>query len=159
MPENARYWILTIPALPGRDLSWVEANYKDNRGRTPAVWCIGQRERGASGYEHWQLVVCFAKVVRLAAIKKRFGKDCHAEPTRSAAASEYVQKDETSLGDRFEFGAKPFQRNEPADWERVFESAKSGRILEIPGDIRVRCFNQIVRIQSYYQQPGMRSLI
>lgn len=66
---------------------------------------VGQAEIGESGYHHWQIVVGFKRTVRLAAVKKTFGITCHAEPTRSDAAYNYVCKDSTSIpGTRFEFG-------------------------------------------------------
>ena len=66
----------------------------------------GQLEVGEqNGYRHWQLVAYFKKPVRLSTVRHAFGGHAHCEPTRSAAADEYVWKEETAVADtRFEFG-------------------------------------------------------
>lgn len=135
--NSARYWLLTIPHadfLP----------YKPEQ----IDWIRGQLERGTNtDYVHWQLVIAFPKQQRLASIKKIFGDTVHAEPTRSAAADEYVFKDDTAiLGTRFELGAKPLKRNNAKDWEAIRLSAKEGRLDDIPGDVYVRSYSNLRRI-------------
>jgi hypothetical protein len=101
-PAQARYWILTIP-----DGSWSQP---DNLP-SGVVWLRGQRERGESGYVHWQLFAAFERKTRLAGVKAVFTNDTHAEPSRSEAAETYVFKESTSIpGTRFELGAKKFNR-------------------------------------------------
>lgn len=39
------------------------------------------------------------------------------------------------------------KRNCPDDWDKVFEDAKKGKLEDIPADIRVRCYNQLKRIE------------
>lgn len=107
--SQGRHWILTIPHhcytpfLPG-----------------PIEFTKGQLELGAGGFLHWQLVVCSISNVRLAALKKIYGESAHAELTRSAAAEEYVWKEDTAVaGTRFQLGTRPVKRNSKRDWEQV----------------------------------------
>jgi len=136
--SQARWWILTIPRA-----DWsVPASLPDG-----VTYLRGQAETGESGYEHWQLVVNFPRAVRLAACKAKFTDTTHAEPTRSEAALEYVWKDETAVPDtRFELGRLPLKRNSSTDWDAVWVSAKSGKLGEIPSDIRIRCYSTLKRI-------------
>lgn len=48
------------------------------------------------------------------------------------------------------------KRNNSDDWDKVFEDAKKGKIEDIPADIRVRCYNQIKRIEKDYMKPQPR---
>lgn len=140
------YWLLTIP--------------EDAYTRTDALpkqvaWIRGQLEVGENtSYRHWQLMVGMRRKCRLAAIKKLFGERCHAELSRSAAADNYVCKDETSVaGTRFELGEKPIKRNDSKDWDKIRELARRGQLEDIPGDIYVRCYNQLRRIATDHLQP------
>jgi len=95
---QGRFWLLTIPSADFAQPTTLPAN---------VVFIKGQLERGESGYEHWQLVACFGRKVRLAAVKSIFGSTAHAELSRSAAANEYVCKDATAVNpeiNRFELG-------------------------------------------------------
>nr|WAE42782.1 MAG: replication associated protein [Cressdnaviricota sp.] len=139
------FWLLTIP-YPSDVISAVLQS-KSISG--VAVWIKGQRERGSTtGYEHYQVVVAFFKKVSLAQVKNHFGATCHGELSRSSAADAYCGKEETRVGDPFEFGIKPIQRNSKVEWESVWESAKSGQFLSIPASIRV---------QSYFALRAIRS--
>lgn len=150
MSNQARYWLLTIP-------------HADFLPYQPpgVVWIRGQLESGGStGFLHWQLFATFAKKQRLAGVKSVFGNTCHAEPSRSTAAEEYVFKDTTAVANtRFELGSKPIQRNNAKDWERIRELARSGRLEDIPGilyinhryfyaigDIYIRNYSNLKRI-------------
>lgn len=137
-PAQARYWLLTIP------------HHEYTPFLPDGVACIrGQLESGnETGYLHWQLLVTFSTKVRLATVKRTFGDACHAEPSRSEAADEYVWKEDTRVdGTPFELGTKPFKRNSPTDWERVRTEARQGRLDSIPADVYVRfvaCFDPFV---------------
>jgi len=90
---------------------------------------------------------------RLAKIRKIFGP-YHAELTRSKTAEEYVWKEETSIpGTRFELGRKPFNTNSKTCWEEVWEAAKTGRIEDIPVDVRVKHYRTIKQIEKDYMAP------
>ena len=147
MPPNkpCKFWMLTIPAPSFVPPGTLHAD---------VCYLAGQRETGEGGYEHWQLVVCFRTNKRLSGVKTFFSNDTHAEPTRSAAAYEYVFKDDTAVaGTRFELGERPTNRNSKADWDQVWDHAASGNLTEIPADIRVRCYNQLKRIRVDHLKP------
>lgn len=93
---QGKYWMVTVPArywqpseeLPG-EMQWIR----------------GQKEIGAEGLEHYQVVCKFVSNKSLAAAKLSFAPQAHMELTRSDAANTYVHKDETSVeGTRFEMG-------------------------------------------------------
>jgi len=127
--RQAVYWMLTIP----------------HHGFTPylpscCAYIKGQLERGDGGFLHWQVLVVFKAKQSLLGIRRTFG-EWHAEPTRSAASSDYVWKDATAVAEtRFELGRIPFQRNNEEHWAKVWEHAVKGELLEIPADIRVQVF-------------------
>lgn len=77
------------------------------------VWIRGQLESGSSSdYLHWQVVVCLSRTQRLSWLKRVFGDQGHWEPTRSRAAEEYVQKEDTRVeGTQFELGKRPIDRS------------------------------------------------
>lgn len=84
MSQQARYWLLTIP----KDAYQLPTELPNQ-----LAFLRGQQEIGSdTNYEHWQLVAAFKRAVRLAAVKSLFGQSCHAEPSRSSAANEYVFK-------------------------------------------------------------------
>lgn len=136
--QQGRWWVLTIP--------------KDSfeAPSTPPTGCCyakGQLEVGAGGFEHWQVVACFIKKVRLRGVKSVFGSTAHCELSRSAAANEYVWKDETAvIGTRFEVGECPLKRNDAEDWKKIKASAKSGKIDDVPDDIYIRYYGTLKRI-------------
>jgi len=138
------FWILTIPhdqyaaptELPA-GLSWIK----------------GQEELGATGYRHWQLVVALSRKSALAGVVSIF-PGAHAELSRSAAANEYVWKDDTAVpNSRFEFGAKPIRRNSKTDWESVWTAAQSGDLLAVPANVRVVSYRTLRAIGADYDNP------
>jgi hypothetical protein len=141
--RQGRYWFATIPAD-----SWTPPEVLP-----PGVAYIkGQKEIGErTGYEHWQLVIGFNQKKSRTAVQSCFPRLARYELSRSAAANEYVFKDETAVpGTRFELGLLPMQRNEPRDWESIWNLAKSGDFEAIPADVRTRCFGQITKIYARY---------
>lgn len=117
-PQN-KYWLLTIPQH-----DWVP-------WLPPSIAYIkGQAECGAeNGYRHWQLLAVFERKITLSAAKKFFPISAHLEASRSAAADEYVWKEDTRIeGTQFELGCKPLRRNSAADWQTVLDNAKRGRM-------------------------------
>lgn len=142
----SRYYMLTIPLA----LFSPPSSLPDG-----LVWLKGQPERGESGYEHWQLICCTRKKCRASAVKRLFCPEAHVELTRSAAADEYVWKDDTCIdpAQRFELGKKPLSRNQEKDWEAIWESSKKGRLDEIPADVRVRSYKTIRQIEKDHMVP------
>lgn len=144
---QGRYWLLTIPHHQFTPYLPQNVNY-----------IKGQLESGnETGYLHWQILVAFAKKIRLAGLKKVFGDNIHAELSRSDAADQYVWKEETRIeGTQFELGKKALKRNSDTDWDQVWESAKSGDLLAIPSDIRIRSYHTLKRIRKDYAKPEFR---
>lgn len=48
------------------------------------------------------------------------------------------------------------QRNAKTDWDAVWDSAASGKVLDIPADVRIRCYNQLKRIEKDLMEPKPR---
>lgn len=141
---KAIYWLLTIP-------------HADFTPFLPRSVCFirGQLERGAeAGYLHWQILAVFSSQQRLAHVKRIFGPTAHAEPSRSAAADEYVWKEDTRVdGTQFELGQKPVRRNNADDWAVVKRSACEGRLDDIPADIFVQHYRTLRTISADYAKP------
>jgi len=144
--QNGRFWILTIPGtdfVPPESLT------------PPTNWLRGQKEIGASGYEHWQIVVGYSRAVRITHLKKQFGPTGHYELTRSAAADDYVFKEETRVqGTQFELGSKAIRRNSSTDWDKVLADAKAGEFDSIPSDVLIRCYSNLRRLHTDSLTPS-----
>lgn len=145
---QARYWLLTIP-----EADWSPPDEEDLHG--DIAYIKGQTEIGeTTGYRHWQLLVVFAKKVRLLTCKERFCQTAHCEPSRSVAADAYVWKDDTAVeGTRFVLGRKPIRANQATDWDRVWDDAAKGAILSIPANIRVQHYRTICNIRADFARP------
>jgi hypothetical protein len=135
--SRGKWWILTIRA---GDWS-IPSELPDG-----VDYLRGQRELGENGFEHWQLVAHFASEKRLRGVKSVFGGTAHCECTRSAAALEYVWKDETRLGDKFELGHKPVIGAVRVNWDNVRQLALLGQFDEIPSSVYVRYYSSLQRI-------------
>jgi len=89
MPRDttkAKYWMLTIPHHQFVPFKHTEVAY-----------IKGQLEEGTTtGYLHWQLLVVFPAQVRRGYVLALYGP-IHAEPSRSAAADEYVWKEASRI--------------------------------------------------------------
>lgn len=142
---QARYWILTIPAS---DYSFPD-ELPDG-----IVYLIGQLEQGESGYVHWQLLCHCDRSRRLAWIKRTFGSTTHAEKAVARSAEQYVTKEDTRVDGPFCLGEPKHQRNESKDWDRIWDSAKSGDMESIPADVRIRSYNAIRKIQGDFAKPA-----
>lgn len=142
-----RYWILTIP----KD-KWAVPEAMPER----IDYLKGQLEIGEGGFEHWQLVAYTKKKTTYSTMISLWPAEAHVEHTRSDKAEEYVWKDESSEGSRFEMGVKSFKRNSPTDWDTCFVSAQQGKFEDIPADVKIRCWNQFQGIAKYYMQPSDR---
>lgn len=138
-------WIATVP--------YAEMS-KPTELPLDVVYLKGQLEQGEStDYKHWQFVFCLSKKKSLAGVRKLFGRTGHFELTVSKKANEYVWKDDTSLGERFELGKQSFQRNSKHDWDQIWLDAVSGSIETIPASIRVTSYRTLRAIGADYDQP------
>lgn len=138
-----RYYILTIP------------HHQFTPYAHPAVqWIKGQLELAESGYLHWQVVISYDRNVRPSKVKADFGRECHCELTKSAAAESYVWKDDTAVeGTRFEFGAKLLKRNSKRDWQAIWDAAKDGEVEKIEVAARVQHYRTIRQISADFAKP------
>lgn len=144
------FWLLTIPC-PNSEIERILGS-----GILPSeiAWLKGQQEKGAeSGYLHFQCVVAFTKKMSLSGVVGVFGRGTHAELSRSEAANAYVGKEETRVGEPFEYGAQPFRRNSKTDWDAVWTSAQSGDLMSIPASVRVISYRTIRAIGSDFSTP------
>lgn len=138
------YWLLTIP----------HAQFTPYL--PPGVaYTAGQLELGGNtNYLHWQLLIAMDKKCRLAHIKKLYGDGIHAELSRSSAARDYVWKDDTAVaGTKFELGTFKLRRNNSKDWDSIRDSAKRGRLDDIPADVYVRNYSSLKRIATDHMEP------
>lgn len=142
MPSKpARYWILTIPENDWQRPDELPSGVAHVRGQL--------EQGGSTGFRHWQLVVGLLKPQRLSWLKSTFGSTAHAETTRSAAADDYVWKEDTAVaGTRFELGSKPFRRNDARDWDDIWLAAIDGDFSRVPADVRVRNYAQLRAIRA-----------
>lgn len=145
-----RYWMLTIP----KD-KWAVPEEMPKGFH----YMKGQLEIGKDGYEHWQLICYLKKKATYSKMKSVCPPEAHIEHTRSEAAEEYVWKDESSQGSRFELGRKAMKRNCADDWETMFTKAKEAKFDEIPADVRVRCWHQFQSISKWYMSPADRGVV
>lgn len=95
MTQRATAWSVTINNPTTSDEEDI------NRARQKSGWSVlGQKEMGEGGTPHYQLMVKTPQV-RFSALKKSFPRG-HIEVARnSAALEEYVQKEETKIGDLY----------------------------------------------------------
>ncbi|AJD07541.1 replication-associated protein [Sewage-associated circular DNA virus-24] len=142
------YWIGTISIQ-----SFPTWNPEEYFSQTDDLQYIrGQKEEGEGGFQHWQVLMVFSKKKRLSWITSR--TPGHWEPTRSVAADQYVWKEETAIpNSRFEFGERRIRRNSKTDWAIVLQAARERRLGDIPEDIVVRYYGNIIRIGSDNLRP------
>lgn len=145
--DRGRYWMVTAP-----EEDWTPT---ESSLAAPAVYIKGQLEQGAGGFRHWQVFVQCSHATTLRTVKGMFGGRAHVELTRSKAAEKYVWKEESRVGDQFEYGKQPFKRNSKVDWEKIVNLAKAGDIdsPEIPRDIYLRYYGTLKAIQKDYSKP------
>lgn len=142
------FWMLTIPHhgfVPypiANECQWIRGQLE-----------VGERGEPDEGYVHWQILVAFRQKKSRRAVRNLFGP-FHCQLSRSEAAAEYVWKEHTRVeGTQFEFGERPFQRNSKVDWDRVWEAAKAGNLMEIPAHVRLQSYRTIRQIGSDYAEP------
>lgn len=92
MTDRATCWSVTINNPTQSDDEWIA------QARQKSGWKVyGQREKGAQGTEHYQLMISTPQV-RFSAIKKAFPR-AHIEIARDRTALlKYVQKEDTRVG-------------------------------------------------------------
>lgn len=136
------YWLLTIPEEDFEPCLPEGCRYVK-----------GQLEEGEGGFRHYQVLVVLGKKGSRTSVREMFGGRAHCELTRTSAANEYVWKEQTRIGEPFEFGQLPIKRNEPKDWDRVWDLARAGKLLEVPADIRVQHYRTLRTIAADFALP------
>jgi len=78
----------------------------------------------------------------------KYDKRVHIEVVKvNNGADDYCLKEDTRIDGPWEFGVRPVKRNSKADWDRVFELAKQGRLDDIPADIKVKHYANLQKIK------------
>lgn len=79
-------------------------------------------------------------------MRKMFKYGHYTAVLRDNGASSYALKDETRILGPWEYGVKPLKRNEKKDWDDIRQAAKEGRFDDIPGDVYIRYYQNLKRI-------------
>lgn len=143
--RQGKIWLITLP----------HREWSPNDG-LPDDCCYikGQLEQGEeTGYVHWQALVYLKKKGSIRTLQGIFGERGHYELSRSTAAESYVWKESTRIGEPFELGQKPTQRNSKEHWEAIWTAAMWGDLLAIPADIRIQHYRTLRAIASDFAQP------
>ncbi len=117
------------------------------------TYLILGKEVGPTGTPHLQCYCVLVKAQRLTAMKKLFVR-AHLEIAKGTPqqASDYCKKD----GDYVEYGLLPLTAAEVSStrmkkkWDDAWESAKAGRIEDIPSHMRICFYAAFKRIQQDY---------
>lgn len=118
-----------------------------------AVYICGQLEKGKEGTLHLQFFIHLKEKKRPTFMHK-YDKRVHIEVVKvNNGADEYCLKEDTRVDGPWEFGVRPVKRNSKADWDRVFELAKQGRLDDIPADIKVKHYANLQKIKKDHIQP------
>lgn len=117
-------------------------------------YLIYGRERApTTGTQHLQGYIRYANPRSVVSVRRVLG--CHVEVARGLPSQciQYCKKD----GDVHEQGEVPADPAESGEgelerWKQAWQSAKEGKIEEVPADIRVRCYCTLKRIHRDFQQ-------
>lgn len=141
--RQGTYWIGTVP-----NPDWIPCLPNG------CLYIRGQLEQGETGLVHYQLFFILGRKASLAAVRSLWSPVIgHWELTRSKAAEDYCWKEDTRIGEPFEFGSRPFNRNSKADWQKVKELACAGRLEQIEPDVFIRYYGNLCRIRADFIQP------
>lgn len=144
--NQGRYYIFTIP---------YGTDFQPDKLKEGVVWMKGQREIGESGYDHWQVMMCFDKKMRPGGVRKLF-PNIHNELVMSLEdCEEYVWKDETAVPNtRFEIGQKPLKRNCAKDWDTIRQMAQDGNLDEIDSSVYICHYRSLKQISVDHMKPN-----
>lgn len=140
---KAQHWLLTIPHhefqpyLPDT-ISYLKCQLEEGQG---------------TGFLHWQVYLITKVQCRLSTLKHTF-PTAHIEATRSAAAAEYVWKEETRVENtQYELGELPFKRNNANDWKRLLDNAKRSNWDAIPAQLYIAHYRSLKAIACENAKP------
>lgn len=105
-----------------------------------------------TGTVHIQFYLNFGKPKALTSLKKLCSHSHFSLVKMDNGAHQYCMKQETRVAGPWEFGMKPVQRNNKADWEEVKRNAIAGNLDKIPGDIFVKHYSNLKMIKKDYMQ-------
>lgn len=148
---QGKYWLITDYNTNINYDTEVPAYWKSKK----IVYSKGQLEKcPLTERLHWQFTVCYEKKVRPRTVKTTLGNEVHCELSNSEETLNYVWKDETSQGRRWEWGALPFKRNSKPDWDKIKQAAKEGRLDDdsIPSSVFVCNYASLKKIKMDYMQ-------
>lgn len=141
---QAKYWMGTVAC----DQPWQPSL------PTGLLYLRGQQELGEGGFLHWQIFFIASRNIRLSKVRGIFAPVVgHWEPTRSEAAEAYVWKEDTRVGEPFQFGTRPGRRNTKEYWDDVKDKCKRGALDDLDSDIYIRYYRTIKAIASDHLQP------
>ena len=142
----SKYFLLTLPAK--------QYVFSPNCLPDGIAFMRGQLElSNDTELLHWQFVVYTVRKQRLSFVNRIY-KSAHVEVSRSSAVDQYVWKEDTRVEDTcFEIGLRPMRRNVSTDWDSIWNDAKNGKILDIPADVRIRCYSTLRRIEKDFMEP------
>lgn len=121
--SEARRWVFTCNNPTAQDI--------EKLGSIDVQYIVYQRERGASGTEHLQGLLCFAGKQRLSGLRKRLGP-FHFEVMRGSLeqAEAYCTKEDTRVGDIgtsvYRRGSKPSGQGNRSDLDAIAVVIQSG---------------------------------
>lgn len=150
MSKLARSWLGTLNHPEAQDIrEWLEKFYTDSK----AVYLNGQLERGENGTPHIQFYLNLKTGQRLSYLTK-IEKKAHFTPVVvENGADRYCLKEETRIEGPWEFGIKPVRRNVKHDWEEVKTSAIAGKFEQIPAEILIKHFPNLMKVQAHFSKP------
>ncbi len=147
--RRTRNWCFTIN-------NWTPELYDDVIALTNYKYLIMGKEIGEkTKTPHIQGFIVFKYQKTLTQVRRSLPR-AHLTAANGTVGQnvEYCSKD----GDYEEWGERPMSKKEQGEaqknlYAQAWELAKQGRIEEIPEGIRVRCYNQIKRIEKDFLKP------
>lgn len=151
--KKYQYWFATWNNPPEpHDLDCkVDAFWSSKK----VAYARGQLEKGEENNTiHWQFLVYYTakNAQRLSALKRLFGNELHWQPCKSEKAEEYVWKDNSSLGHRFEWGKRPFKFNSKMDHEECLDLCKQGKLDQLPAKYLLYHYQTAKKIKFDYMK-------
>lgn len=124
-------WLMTIP----------EEEYTASQlSQELEVWCkkwTFQKEKGESGYVHWQVAISLKTKEYFHTVKNIFGDKAHIEPLKGNAGFKYCEKDDTRLEGPYTESKKPLKLiNVLREWQQKLVD----QVLKEPDDRSIHWF-------------------
>lgn len=148
---RGRWWLLTLNNPPLSFQSTYEVALTFLRS---LKYMVGQLEEGeVTKTPHFQFVIWCSEAVRPSAIHKAFPGAHVLFVNNPDKAIEYVTKERTRFGGPWELGTRPVRRNNPDDWQRIYDLARENRIAEVPPEIQIKHMPNLIKIRDMFLKP------